>query len=146
MGTSFTEFQGYGFWANDACLEVWLHLLAREVDQSVGAPDWLHDTGRYWQDVARIGFVGCISAELDGRVTGPDRTRLVVDVAERTLAQLRTHGPVLSAALLNSLGTGGEGSHFTRDVETDAFVRVGEAFIRLLQGELRTDATTSPVV
>jgi hypothetical protein len=53
---------------------------------------------------------------------------------------------MLSMALLESLGTGGEGSYFTRDVDTDVFVRVGEAFVLLLHGQLRTDAQTSPVV
>jgi hypothetical protein len=146
MGTSFTEFRGYGFWARDPALEVWLHLLAREVDQSVRAPDWLRDAGRTWREVASIGLIGCISAELDERLTDPERTRVVVELAERTLAWLRAQGQVLSAAVLDSLGTGGEGSHFTVDVETGVFVRVGETFIRLLQGELRTDARTSPVV
>jgi hypothetical protein len=146
MGTSFTEFGGYGFWTRDSALEVWLSLLAREVDQSVGAPDWLRDAGGHWQEVASIGMIGCISAQLDERLTDPERTRVVVDLAERTLAWLRAQGQVLSAALLDSLGTGGEEAYFTRDVDTDVFVRIGETFIRLLQGELRTDARTSPVV
>lgn len=146
MGTSFTDFQGYGFWSGDPALEVWLELLAREVDRSTDAPDWLRDAGRYWREVASIGLIGCISAELDERLTDPARVRIVVDVAEQALAWLRAQGPILSVALLESLGTGGEGSYFTRDVDTDLFVRVGEAFVRLLDGELRTDARTSPIV
>ena len=146
MGTSFTRFRGNGFWSGYPALEIWLHLLAREVDQSVPAPDWLQDAARFWREIASIGLTGCICAELDERLTDPERIRVVVDVAERTLVWMRVQGPVLSAALLNSLGTGGEGSIFPRDVDTGVFARVGEAFIRLLQGELRTDARTSPIV
>jgi hypothetical protein len=146
MGTSFIEYGGYGFWARDPAVEVWLHLLVREVDRAASAPDWLRDAGRHWREVASVGLVGCISAELDERVAGPERTQVVVELALRTLAWLRTQGEVLPVALLNSLGTGGKGSRFSRDVATVAFVRVGEAFVRLLQGELRTDASSSLIV
>ncbi len=33
MGSSFTRFSGYGFWARDAGLEVWLYVLAREAGE-----------------------------------------------------------------------------------------------------------------
>jgi hypothetical protein len=31
VGSSFTPYQGRGFWARDASLELWLNLLAQEV-------------------------------------------------------------------------------------------------------------------
>ena len=32
MGTSFTEFAGYGFWARDEQVEIWLALMVNRFD------------------------------------------------------------------------------------------------------------------
>jgi hypothetical protein len=125
---------------------VWLYLLAREAgtvttDQS----DWLRSAREDWYLKATVGFTGWISANLDEHITSTDRIELIVRLSNQVLAWLHQQGPVISASVLNSF-TGGAGSYFTRDVEPDEFIRVGEAFVQLLEGKLKTDAKTSPVL
>jgi hypothetical protein len=67
-------------------------------------------------------------------------------LAERALAGLHKRGKVVPAGWLNSLGLGGRGATFTRDLPTEVFTRVGETFIQLLRGEVTWDAHTSPVL
>jgi hypothetical protein len=147
MGTSFTEFRGHGFWSRDAALELWLDLMAREVEALADPPEWLRKARNDWYLHATAGWnSGWVSACLDEHLPSQDRIEVVLELAERVLARLRGQGSVLSADWLNSRGLGGPGSYFERDVPTDAFIPVGEAFIRLLRGEVSWNATTSPVV
>src|SRR5260370_1314764 len=146
MGSSFTEFRGYGFWARDSSLEVWLYLLVREVGKMTDPPDWLRLAREDWHLKATVGFLGWICANLDEHITSTDRDEATVRLSNDALAWLHQQGPLMSAELLNSFQCGGEGAYFTRDVETDNFIRVGEAFVQLLEGKLKTDAATSPVL
>jgi hypothetical protein len=145
VGSSFTRLAGRGFWASDAAVEVWLFLLAREADQLADAPSWLREAARDWHANATLGVIGCVSAGLDDVLTSPERVAAVIGLSEKALQWVRDHRPVLPADLLNSFGLGGPGSCFTRDVEVAHFLRVGEAFLKLLRGELTTDVASPPV-
>jgi hypothetical protein len=146
VGSSFTDYRERGFWSRDASIELWLYLLAQEVWRLDAPPDWLRAAADDWQLQATGGFVGCVSAGLDEHAPTPERAAVILGLAEQALTGLRERGKVLSAAWLNSLGLGGPGSSFTGDVPAEVFTRVGEAFIRLLRGELTWDAATSPVL
>jgi hypothetical protein len=146
MGSTFTDFRGHGFWARDGSLEVWLFLLARQVEEWDDPPEWLVAAREDWHLSATLGASGCAMAYLDKHLSSPDRVGLVLTLAENVVAWLRQQGPMLPMALLNSFATGGPGSDFTRDVPTEVFSRVGEAFVKLLRGEIAWDASTSPMV
>jgi hypothetical protein len=146
VGSSFTRYLGRGFWSRDASIELWLCLLAQEVWRLDTPPEWLRAAAEDWQLQATTGFGGCVSAGLDGHAPTAERAAIVLDLAERTLAGLRERGETLPAAWLNSLGLGGPGSVFLQDVPAEGFVRVGEAFVQLLRGEISWDAATSPLV
>jgi hypothetical protein len=146
VGTSFTRYRGTGFWSRDASLELWLYLLAQEVRHLDSPPEWLRAAAEDWHLQATLGMVGCVSAGLDQHAPTPERVALVLQLAERALAGLRGREEVLPAVWLNSLGLGGPGATFTRDVSTEMFTRVGEAFIRLLRGEITWDASSSPLL
>ncbi len=146
MGTSFTAFQGRGFWASDSSLEVWLYLLASEINSMLDVPDWLAQAQDEWLMMAQVGLVGSIHADLDGLLTTPQKKEQVIKLAQQTITSLEAHGPLLSQERLNAMNTGGSGSYFTRDVETDLFLQIGKAFVSLLKGELSTDSSTSPTL
>jgi hypothetical protein len=135
-----------GFWSRDASIELWLYLLAQEARQQVNLPQWLRAAADDWHIQATAGMGGCVSAGLDEHAPTPERVALVLQLAERALTQLRVRGDVLPSAWLNSLGLGGPGATFARDLPTEVFTRVGETFIRLLRGEITWDAATSPVL
>jgi hypothetical protein len=91
-------------------------------------------------------MVGCVSAGLDEYAQTPERAIQITRLGERALAGLRERGDVLPAAWLNSLGLGGPGATFLRDLPTAVVTTVGEAFLRLLRGEITWDAATSPLL
>jgi non-ribosomal peptide synthetase component F len=99
-----------------------------------------------WHIQATVGMVGCVSAGLDEHAPTPERVAIVLQLAERALARLRERGDLLPSTWLNSLGLGGPGATFARDLPTEVFTRVGETFIRLLRGEIGWHAATSPVL
>jgi hypothetical protein len=154
MGSSFTRFRGHGFWTRDPLLEVWLRLLANEVDRTPNAPAWLIAARTHWHVQATTGLIGWIHANLDEILIDDERVRCVENICRNAPVRLRQSGPVLSRDYLNQLmqdATSGywmppEVGIFTRDGETWPFTRVGECFLALVRGELGTDAENSPMV
>ena len=145
MGTSFIDFKGYGFWARDASIELWLYLLVQEIDKLESKPEWLKEARDHWHTQATVGFAGWIHPQLDNFLISQDRIELVVGLSECTLRGLGNQGEYLSRDYLNSLRVGGEGSWWARDVEVEMFAQTGRKFVELLKGEVKTDASTSPV-
>ena len=145
MGSSFIDFKDYGFWARDAGIEAWLYLLVQEIDKLDPIPEWLKEARNHWYIQATVGFIGCIHPQLDDYLESQDRINLIVMLSERVLKWLDTQGEYLSREYLNSLDIGGEGSCWTVDVEVGLFTQIGEKFIGLLRGEVKTNASTSPV-
>jgi hypothetical protein len=146
VGSSFTEYQGAGFWTRDVSIELWLYLLAEEARQLDNLPAWLQEAAEDWHIQATVGMGGCVSAGLDQYAPTPERAAVVWELVERALDRLQARGEVIRADWLNTLGLGGPGATFTRDLPAEVFTRVGEALIRLLRGEITWDASTSPVL
>ncbi len=146
MGSSFTRFRDRGFWTRDSKLEVWLHLLVREIDALSNPPNWLPQVREHWLIQSTIGFQGCVSAKLDDFATDEDRTRVLLELAHKTRERLEQFGETVPKEFLNMLETGGKGSVWKNDVPAIDFLRVSQAFKDLLQGRLQTDASTSPML
>jgi len=145
MGSSFTDFKNYGFWARDAHLDLWLYLLVREIDRLEPKPRWLKEANDDWYEQATMALTGCISPRLDNYLVSQDKIDLVIMLSERALKLLSEQKGYINGAYLNSLSIGGGGYQPNTDFEIENFVAVGQKFIELLRGELRTDASTSPV-
>lgn len=145
MGTSYTEFRGYGFWARDGLLETWLEALTEVVPDQ--APQWLRDAAADWRLQARGGFTGSVSPGLDEHLTSPDRVAVTLALAEQArqylirLAGATGHIP----AVWLSGRIGGETSWWV-DLDVRYMSQVADAFTALLRGELDTTAATSPVL
>ncbi len=144
MGSSFIDFKDYGFWSRDDGIEVWLSLLVREIDRLDSVPDWLKEARDHWLLQATVGFGGWIHPQLDDYLVTQDRINLVLMLSERVLKWLNEQGEYFSQEYLTSLDTSRE-SWWTAEIEVEMFAQVGRKFIELLRGELKTDASTSPV-
>jgi hypothetical protein len=144
MGTSFVEYRQHGFWARDSCLEVWLYTLAAEIDRLPELSPWHRTLRDHWYEQAKFGGVGCLWVGLDDYVTTEEEITAVIQLCEAALRTLEAHGETISHGYLNQIAS--EGSHWPRDVDTTLFTRTGQACIRLLRGEITTDAATSPVL
>jgi hypothetical protein len=146
MGSSFTAYRGYGFWAPDNKVEVWLYLLCLEIDRRSDAPQWLRDARFDWHHQASAGFDGCVSASLDRHVgEDPDRRGQLLAVAIAATGRLMSYGPMISKEVLNSFGVGG-GASFTQDQPSNVFRPVADAFVALLRGDLTWNEATSPML
>ena len=146
MATSFTDYQGHGFWANDAFLEVWLAALAEAIPQD--APSWLLDAGHRWQEQAGAGFKGCVDARLNATLTSPQRTPVVLRLAESAvglLGDLADPTGFVPAPWLNDRHIGGDMSSGSGNIRLDYVLQVANAFTSLLRGELESTPSTSPV-
>jgi hypothetical protein len=147
MGSSFTAYRGYGFWAPDSKVEVWLYLLCMEIDRRADEPQWLRNARFDWHHQATAGFVGCVSASLDQHLgEDPDRRARLLAVAVAAIARLVSYGPMIPKEVLNSFGVGGEGAHFAQDLPSDLFRPVADAFLGLLRGDLTWNEATSPML
>jgi hypothetical protein len=146
MGSSVIQFRGKGFWAPDSDLEVWLYLLAQEVDRTPDPPGWLLRAGEHWLVQASVGFMGCVDPDLDRFAATTAQVAVMLQLTDRTLRRLDEYRSVLSPEDLNAMHTGGEGSYFTRAIPRAAFRKVGERFRMLLLGMVATDAKTAPVI
>jgi hypothetical protein len=136
MGSSNLDYRDAGFWVRDFQAEVWLWLLADEAARLPDAPAWLADAREDWAAQATAGFMGCLSARLDDHLgTDAERVALTLDLSERVMRRLTAWSPAIPKDLANSFGTGGEPESFDEDLDTDAVLACGRAFITLLRGD-----------
>ena|ERR1051325_340005 len=115
MGTSYTEFKEYGFWSRDYFLEQWLGQLAAECKTQIPLPSWLVATCEHWELRAKGIFGGWVHAGLDEFLTDEERVSLIISISEKVK------------------------NRFPREHHLN---RTGNLFVRLLEGELRTDASS----
>jgi hypothetical protein len=115
VGSSFTEFNGRGFWSRDHFLEGWLRELAAECRGHTPSRPWLEAACEHWELQATGIFNGWVHANLDELLTDAERVSLTTSISESVRDKFPPDHP------LN---------------------RTGELFVRLLKGELTTDASS----
>lgn len=136
MGSTTVDFRGLGYEASDSTVEVWLHFLVLEIDRLPQVSPWLREVRDEWQLQSMAGFGFGVMPGLDRFVTTEEERETILSLSERALESLGQKGTVISKGDLNALALGGEGSSYPADVSTEAFLRVGRYFIKLLQGTL----------
>jgi hypothetical protein len=153
MGSTFVDFKGHGFEANDATLEVWLALLVDEIDRMPDAPQWLRDLREEWETQATAKFGFGVMPGLDNAVTDESRRVAILALASRALQRLESLGDPIPQATLNAIRDWGEGYRYTGDVPAVNFVRPAQYFIKVLEGCLAPEendalfpSTVSPEV
>ncbi|MCB8977534.1 MAG: hypothetical protein H6657_08950 [Ardenticatenaceae bacterium] len=115
MGSSFTQFRDHGFWSRDHFLEGWLDVLAAECMKHMPALPWLEAACKHWELQATGIFNGCVHAKLDEFLTDEERVSFIISISERVKDRFPQDHP------LN---------------------QTGDLFVRLLKGELTTDASS----
>jgi hypothetical protein len=115
VGSSFTEFKGYGFWSRDHFLEEWLRELAAECRKHAPSLPWLEVACEHWELQAIGIFNGWVHANLDEFLTDAERVSLITSISERVRDRFPSDHPL----------------H-----------RTGDLFVRLLKGELTTDESS----
>lgn len=143
MGSTFIDFRGQGFEANDSAIAVLLVLLVREIDKLDQMPDWLREARDEWELQGTAGFGFGVMPGLDEFITDDSRRKVVIDLTRRALHELESLGDPIPSETLNALKTGGEHSTFPHAVPAAIFLRTARYFLKLLEGTLEpweTDA------
>ena len=139
MGTSFTEFSGFGYWSRDGQIEVWLCLLVRQIDKEHDPVEWKLKIRNHFVIQATAGMNGCVSPQLDQFVDDDERRQWLMTVSRNALRELREAGNVVPPDWLNALfemkGSEGNPGPFSQPVEASYFQVCGEKWISLLQGD-----------
>ena len=115
MGSSFTEFKGYGFWSRDYFLEEWLRHLSAECRKQNLLPPWLAAACEHWELQATGIFSGWVSANLDEFLIDEEGVSLIISISEAAKSRLPADHHLY---------------------------KTGDLFIRLLKGELTTNASS----
>jgi hypothetical protein len=138
MGSSFVEFRGKGFEANDATLEVLLTLLVDEIDRLPDPPKWLREIRDAWNIQATAQFGYGVMANLDEVATDDARIQTIIGLANGVLSRLEPFGATIPADFLNGIRDGGNGERYTREVPAETFLRTVRYFRGLLNSTLTT--------
>lgn len=105
MGSTYIEYKGKGFEADDFAIEVWLMLIVQEIDKLDPAPAWLAEMREEWNLQATAGFGYGVMAELDHFATDAKRCNMILDLCRRAEKVLRGFGDPISEDVLNALET-----------------------------------------
>ncbi len=136
MGHSTIVFHGVGFTTKDWKLEVWLHLLAREVDQMPNPTPWLITARDFWREQAKLSINGCLDAGLDDFLTDEERVKIVRSLAQRAFNSLHGFGERVPRDFLNNLCQPQPSDQWPQDVEAELFMRTGRALMKLLDRKM----------
>mgnify|MGYP001100918614 FL=1 len=90
-----------------------------------------------------------MNAGLDDFLTEDSRKEMLLDLTRKAIARIETYNGTINTRELLEMGLGSGNSYVSWWVETtstDRILNIGNAFLRLLQGQIKTDASTSPVM
>lgn len=140
MGTSYTSYGRLGFWSHDDTVELWLYLLVAEIDAQPDPAPWLRQARDDWYLQATVGFLGCVSVDLDRHLAGAsEREAAFLALLGLVRDRIASFGPVLHAEVATSFGIGG-GKDLV-DVSTDLLQRFTTAVAGLVRGETTWDTS-----
>ena len=112
MGTSFVEYNGFGFWTRDIFLESWLTTLLEEMQKLPVLEPWQESLMGHWRIQATTDG-GCMAVGLNEFLTDHTRRDFLLSLAKGSLESSKPLGR-----------------------------RTGELFVDLLAGKLKTTASS----
>ncbi len=139
MATVLVRFRCKGFWISIGALEIWLHLLAHQIEQMSEVPVWLKEFGDAADRAAKSTAVQYLMPELDRYLIDDDRISTIKSLITGTVAStMHEFRSAIPKSVLNSWGTGGGVRHstFNADLPTWKVARIAAAYARLIAGEI----------
>ena len=115
MGSSFIKYRDHGFWSHDTFVEDLAREVATVIDGLPKAEAWLAELGAHWRLQASGDFSGWIHLKLDDFLVSEERRKSLRNIVRSVAGRHAAEDPI----------------H-----QTGVFV------VRLLDGELATDATS----
>ena len=142
MGSTFVEIDGKGFWMRDGMLELFLRLLALHLEDPVRQqPHVVRKIRDNWLLASRGYFGGCVPVSLEESVSTSEGRETVIAGIESLSRALKKEPDKLHHGTLNLLGF--EGGVFYGDLERERLLEVADAFLKLIAGEIHSDASST---
>jgi len=135
MATVLEEFRSKAFWISIGALEIWLHLLAHQIDQVSNVPAWLKEFGDKAERAATSTAVQYFMPKLDQYLVDEERVSTVKSLIPRTVASaMQRFGSAIPKDVLNSWGIGDGPRHVTfhADLPTWKIAKIAAAFAKLI--------------
>jgi hypothetical protein len=141
MATTFIEFKNYGFWAHDSFLEGILYLIVKELKASPSDDEWKYKIIDKWNYAYLSGFSGNIPIELEENLSDEDNLKIIVQILKTIISKIENDEHYLSADEMNKNFVGGRRMKWV-DINKEGFLRTASMTIDLLEGRLKTDASS----
>lgn len=152
MKTSLVTFHQRGFWVLNYRLCLWLEALGQAIDQQSVPSVWLLTPRHLWHmQAVSYTMGGNAFVDLDPWVKTEERKEELLLLCEQAINTLLAEGEMLSADRWNarlrdeSISLK-DNAYFSQELPTEAFLQVGRAFLRLLQGEVFPIGPPFPVL
>ncbi len=141
MGTTFVTIDDTnGFWMRDGILELWLRLLALNIEESPDE-DFLGRTIRdQWLLASKGYFGGHVPHDLETFANTEHGQHIIRDAIASLMYKLKNAPQQLDGPTLDLLGIDGT---FVDPFETCRLIEVGDAFVELMNGKITSDATST---
>ncbi|TWT36854.1 hypothetical protein KOR34_17990 [Posidoniimonas corsicana] len=142
MGTTFVTIdQSSGFWMQDSVLELWLRLLALNVEESPDDESIGRRIRDQWLLASKGFFGGHVPHGLESFASTEDGRWVIRVAIESLMSRLRDAPRELNGPTLDLLGV--DGASFVDPIETRRLVEVGNAFLQLMDGKITSDASST---
>jgi hypothetical protein len=141
MATTFVEYKNYGFWAHDSFLEGILYLIVKELKASPLDDEWKYKIIDKWNYAYLSGFSGSIPIELEENLPDEENLKVVLDTLKLIIGKIETDDHYLSAEEMNKHFVGGRRMKWV-EINKEGFIRTAQMTIDLLEGKLKTDASS----
>lgn len=135
MSGSTVRFRGYGFLANDILLQIWLSTLAKHIDEA-SELTWLTELRESWMDQAPLSLIGTVFAFLEDYVVTNEQRDILLQLARQAHTTLSQQDSIPQAEL-QTMHVGG--IDWDSDLPMSKVLKVGEQFIKLLEGNVAED-------
>jgi hypothetical protein len=140
MGTSYVKFASNGYWANDAYLEGFSYLLAREFNKLEDKRNWQIDLIDRWTNAAMTGFAGCVPSYFEHFDTH-DKVQILRKILMLMLKGLKEDPNFLTSEELNQNKIG---NREWGAPNINGFINITNLTLDLMEGRLKTNAS-SPI-
>ena len=134
MGTTFVTIdETTGFWMRDSILELWLRLLALNIEESPDENYFGREIRNQWLLASKGHFVGHVPHDLHAFANNEIGQPIIRTAIDSLLLKLNNAPGTLDGPTLDLLGIDGR---FNGAIQTSRLIEIGDAFKKLLDGQI----------
>lgn len=144
MGSSFVSVdRKHGFWTADSLHELWIFLLALQIDPEFEPNSMEARIRDDWMSAAKIGVGGCVWDHTDEFFADPEGRRIIWAATNELIRQIEASPEQISSDFLNLCGFS---LPWFGPLPKRWFVAFSAAWCDLLNGKITTTASDAPMI